>query len=562
MDDLEVSRSFYEILTDSIGVVNALVWGPPMLVLLLGVGAFLTVGLRFMPILRIPYGFAQLFRGGHRKEEGDVSPFGALMTALSSTIGTGNIAGVAVAIAIGGPGALFWMWMTALVGMATKYAEGVLAVRYREVDAQGRHVGGPMYYIRNGLGPKFLWLAGTFAVFGILGAWGTGASVQANSVADAMQSTFNVNPILTAVFLAGAAAAVILGGIRRIAHVASGLVPAMAAFYLLGGIAVLVMNIEAVPGAFALVVKSALTYEAAEGGFFGSAFWLAMRFGVARGIFSNEAGQGSAPIAHAAARNKDPVNQGVIAMLGTFIDTLIVCTITGLVIVSTGAYQLIDPSTGDAFTGAPLTAAAFDSSLPFGQYIVAVGLALFAFTTILGWSYYGERCAEYLFGENAVVPFRMSWIVVVFLSASILALEPRQATTEADGVLTEFAYDFEGDEKSDVIVYVITGENGEVQLRAPDESFELAPSGEEGGMVVMNAPPEPGATVLVVDAGRQTFSNIVNLFWLVADTMTGLMAAPNLIGLALLSPLVFAMTREYFTTGPGAPAGRRRRDEE
>ena len=388
---------------DLIQSVNNFVWGPIMMALLLLTGLYLTLGLRLMSIVRIPYGFKQLFRKrSGDEEEGDVSPFAALMTALSSTIGTGNIAGVAAAIAIGGPGAIFWMWMTAILGTATKFSEGVLAVRYREIDANGNRVGGPMYYIKNGLGPKWQWLAILFAVFGMLAAWGTGASIQANSVADALNNTYSIPPIFTGVVLALGAAAVIIGGIERIGIVASGVVPFMALSYFVAGIIVIGMNIDAVPAAFSSIVSSAFGYHQATTGITIGLMMLAMQKGIARGIFSNEAGQGSAPIAHAAARNKDPVNQGLVAMLGTVIDTLIVCTITALIILTSGVVEphcLASPDnlatlmTGNqpagCDTGAPLTVAAFDASLTgIGNHIVTLGLVVFGFTTILGWSYY------------------------------------------------------------------------------------------------------------------------------------------------------------------------------
>ena len=462
--------------------VNNLVWGWPMMALLLLTGVYLTFGLRLMSIIRIPYGFKQLFRKRTGdEEEGDVSPFAALMTALSSTIGTGNIAGVAAAIAIGGPGAIFWMWMTAIVGTATKFSEGVLAVRYREIDANGNRVGGPMYYIKNGLGPKWQWLAVLFALFGMLAAWGTGASIQSNSVADALNNTYGISPILTGVVLAGAAGAVIIGGIERIGIVASAVVPFMAGAYFIAGMIVIGMNIGEVPAAFSSIFSSAFGYHEATTGITIGLMVLAMQKGIARGIFSNEAGQGSAPIAHAAARNKDPVNQGLVAMLGTVIDTLIVCTITALIILTSGVMEpqcMASPEnlsmlmTGNqpagCDTGAPLTIAAFDASLTnLGKHIVTLGLVVFGFTTILGWSYYGERCCAFLFGERSILPYRISWIVVVFIGAAVLALEG-------------------------------------------------------------------------------SISNIVNIFWLIADTLTGLMAAPNLIALLLLSPLVFRMAKHYF----------------
>jgi len=305
------------------------------------------------------------------------------MTALSSTIGTGNIAGVAAAIAIGGPGAIFWMWVTAFVGTASKFAEGVLAVKFRETDAEGRHVGGPMYYIKNGMSKKWLWLASLFAFFGVFASWGTGASIQANAIADALNSNYGIAPWISGLVLAGGAAAVILGGIKRIATVASKLVPAMALSYLAAGIIVIGLNIEAVPAAFASIFTNAFGYNAAKGGFVGGLLLLSMQKGVARGIFSNEAGQGSAPIAHAAAKNNDPVNQGIVAMLGTFIDTIVVCSITAIVILTSGIIapecapfvreSLLSLPAG-CETSSPLTAMAFDQSLPgVGKHIVAVG---------------------------------------------------------------------------------------------------------------------------------------------------------------------------------------------
>lgn len=464
-----------------IRTINDFVWGPPMLALLLGTGLFLTIGLRFLSVVKLPFAFKQLFAKPDQAEEGDVTPFGALMTALSSTIGTGNIAGVAAAIAIGGPGAVFWMWVTAIVGTATKYSEGTLAVRFREIDHEGRHVGGPMYYIKNGMGKNWVWLGGLFATLGILASWGTGASIQSNSIADALNATYGIPPLVSAIALAAGAAAVILGGIQRIASVASKLVPVMAISYLAGGLLVVGMHLDAVPGAFAMIFRGAFGIESAGTGISIGLLMLAMQKGVARGIFSNEAGQGSAPIAHAAAKIQDPVDQGLVAMLGTIIDTLIVCSITALVILTSGvlgpeciptsanaADILANGQPAGCDTGAPLTVAAFDAGLTgIGQHIVAIGLAVFGFTTILGWSYYGERCCEFLFGEKSVLPFRISWIVATFCGAAALMLE------------------------------------GEV-------------------------------------------ANIVNLFWLVADTLTGMMAAPNLVALIFLSPLVFKMTKAHF----------------
>jgi AGCS family alanine or glycine:cation symporter len=384
-----------------------------MLVLILGTGLYLFFGLKLMTLRKLGYGFRMLWKGRAQIGQGDITPFNALMTSLSATIGTGNIAGVGTAIAIGGPGALFWMWMTALVGMATKYAEAVLAVRYREVDENNNHVGGPMYYIRNGLGKNWAWMATAFAIFGALAGFGIGNMVQANSVADALESKFGVEFWITGVVMAVLVGAVLIGGIRWIAQVAGRLVPLMAIAYLLAGLVVLGLNYTEVPAAFMTIVQEAFTPTAGVGGFAGASVMIAIQMGVARGIFSNEAGLGSAPIAHAAAETDSPVRQGTVAMLGTFIDTILICSITGLVIVVSGAW-----TTGE--TGASLSAMAFGNELPgTGAYVVALGLAVFAFTTILGWSVYGERCVEYLLGVKAIVPFRILWIAAVPVGAMI-----------------------------------------------------------------------------------------------------------------------------------------------
>jgi len=386
-----------------------------MLVMILGVGLFLSIGLKLMPVLKLGAGFRLMWSGRARGEadEGEIPPFQALMTALSATVGTGNIAGVATAVFLGGPGALFWMWLTALVGMATKYSEAVLAVRFREVDERGKHVGGPMYYIRNGLGNKWAWLGVLFAIFAAVAAFGIGNTVQANSVADVLETNFGLPHWVTGLILMVLVGMVLIGGIRRIGQVASALVPFMAVSYVLIGLIVLAINANEIPSAIATVFSSAFSGSAAEGGFAGAAVWAAIRFGVARGIFSNEAGLGSAPIAHAVAQTKDPVKQGMVAMLGTFIDTIIVCSITGLVIITSGAW-----TSGE--TGAALTSLAFESGLPgFGNYIVAISLAIFAFTTILGWSFYGERCIEFLFGPKAIVPYRVVWIAAIPVGATV-----------------------------------------------------------------------------------------------------------------------------------------------
>jgi len=395
--------------------VNDWAWGPLMLALLLGTGLYLTLGLRFLPVRKLPAGIRLLFRGGRGDGSGDISPFGALMTSLSATVGTGNIAGVATAIALGGPGALFWMWITALLGMAIKYAEALCAVKFRETDEQGRFSGGPMYYIKNGLHKRWHWLGVAFAIFGGLAGFGIANTVQSNSVSEVLRESFSVPPLVTGLVLMVLVATVILGGIRRIAVVASWLVPFMAVAYVLMAMIVIALNISEVPSAINTIISGALTPTAATGGFAGATVWAALRFGVARGIFSNEAGLGSAPIAHAAARTNQPVEQGMIAMLGTFIDTLLICTMTGLVIVIMDVWP-----TG--VSGANLTAMAFSNALPGGHYIVALGLCIFAFTTMIGWSFYGERCVVFLFGTKAIMPFRIAWVLAIPLG-TLMELE-------------------------------------------------------------------------------------------------------------------------------------------
>ena len=393
-------------MTEIITTINGWAWGPVMLVLLLGTGIYLSLGLRFITIRKIPIAFRLLLKGRKGEGGGDISPFSALMTSLSATIGTGNIAGVATALALGGPGALFWMWITALVGMATKYAEAVCAVQFREQDEDGNYSGGPMYYIKNGLHKRWHWLGVAFAIFGSLAGFGIANTVQSNSVSQVLSDSFSVPPLVTGLVLMVMVGAVVLGGIKRIATVASFLVPMMALSYILMCLYVIFNNLGAVPAALEYIVDSAMTGSAAAGGFAGATMWAALRFGVARGIFSNEAGLGSAPIAHAAARTDQPVQQGMIAMLGTFIDTLIVCTMTGLVIV----IMDVLPS---GISGASLTTMAFSNAMPGGAFIVTVALCLFAFTTMIGWSFYGERCVVFLFGTRAIMPFRVAWVVAI-----------------------------------------------------------------------------------------------------------------------------------------------------
>jgi AGCS family alanine or glycine:cation symporter len=393
-------------MTALITTLNELAWGPLMLALLLGTGIFLSMGLRFMPVRKIPTGLKLLLHGRKGSGDGDISPFSALMTSLSATIGTGNIAGVATAIALGGPGALFWMWITALVGLATKYAEAVCAVRFRETDANGAFSGGPMYYIKNGLHRRWHWLAIAFAIFGSIAGFGIANTVQSNAVSQVLQDSFSVPPLMTGLVLMVLVGAVILGGLRRIAVVASWIVPFMSLAYVLMSLTVIAIHLSEVPAALYFIVSDAFTPTAAAGGFVGATVWAAIRFGVARGIFSNEAGLGSAPIAHAAARTNQPVEQGMIAMLGTFIDTLIICTMTGLVIVIMDVW----PS---GVSGASLTSMAFAEAIPGGHYVVAISLCVFAFTTMIGWSFYGERCVVFLLGTRAILPFRVAWVLAI-----------------------------------------------------------------------------------------------------------------------------------------------------
>jgi AGCS family alanine or glycine:cation symporter len=414
-----------------LGDISSVVWGPIMLALILGTGLYLTVMMGFMPIRRVVTAFRLMFRGRKQTAEpGDITPFQALMTALAATIGTGNIAGVATAIALGGPGAVFWMWMTALVGMATKYAEAVLAIRFREVDSHGHHVGGPMYYIKNGLGPKWGWLAFLFALFGALAGFGIGNMVQANSVTAVFTSNFGVPAWSVGAVMAALTFAVIIGGVTRIGKVSEFFVPVMAIIYILGGLAIVAINYQDIPGGLKFIVENAFTPTAGLGGFAGAAVLMGIRYGVARGVFSNEAGLGSAAIAHAAAKTDDPVQLGMIAMLGTFIDTIVVCTITALVVVTVhvpveaadGTSQML-PAWASGLSGVELTALAFGGGLPgIGNWIVSFGLVTFAFTTILGWSYYGERCAQYLLGTKVRLPYRYLWVIFVFLG-SVLELD-------------------------------------------------------------------------------------------------------------------------------------------
>jgi AGCS family alanine or glycine:cation symporter len=400
----------FQTIESFVGTLGAFAWGPPMLIFLVGTGFYLTLVLKGLQFRKLGYSLwlALVKRRDEGDEPGDITHFQALMTALSATVGTGNIAGVATAIAAGGPGALFWMWITGLVGMATKYGEAVLAVQYRIKDERGTMSGGPMYYISRGLGWK--WLATLFAIFAAVAAFGIGNMVQSNSVADAVEAIFHVPFWVTGLALMFFTALVILGGIKSIGRVTGVLVPVMIIFYMGGALLILLLNITAIPAALVLVVKQAFSPTAATGGFLGASVMMGIRMGVARGVFSNESGLGSAPIAAAAAQTKHPVTQALVSMTQTFIDTIVVCTMTGLVIIMTGAW-----SSGD--TGAELTSLAFRAGFTGGAYIVTVGLILFAYSTILGWSYYGEKSIEYLFGETAIKPYRYVFILFVGVGA-------------------------------------------------------------------------------------------------------------------------------------------------
>ena len=383
------------------------VWGPYMLVLLVGTGVYLTVRLMGIQFTLLPFALKQAFTPQKKTEgetqEGDISHFGALMTALSATIGTGNIAGVATAVVVGGPGAVFWMWITAIFGMATKYGEGVLAVKYRVQNSKGEMSGGPMYYIERGMKQK--WLAILFAGFATIASFGIGSSVQSNSVAQSIHASFGIEGWITGVVLTVFTAVVILGGIKSISKVSSVIVPFMAVFYVLGGLIIILLNLDALMPALKLIFSDAFTGNAVAGGALGTV----IRYGVARGVFSNEAGMGSAPIAAAAAKTDHPVRQALVSMTGTFLDTIVVCSITGIVLVMGNMYM-------DGETGAALTTHTFNKLLPGpGGWIVTFGLIFFAYSTILGWCYYGEKCATYLFGDKCITIYRVIYVATVML---------------------------------------------------------------------------------------------------------------------------------------------------
>ena len=394
---------------DFLNAFDALVWGPPLMILLIGTGILLTVRLGLLQIMKLPKAL-QLIFAARSNGSGDVSSFQALCTALAATVGTGNIVGVATAVKAGGPGALFWMWIAAFFGMATKYAEGVLAVKYRKVDDNGNISGGPMYYIEQGLGKKYKPLAVIFAIFGVMTAsLGSGTFTQVNAITSIVNVSFDVPVVYTAAVLTLLVAIITIGGLQSIAKVASKIVPFMAVVYVISAISVLVYYVDVLPAAIKLVLNSAFTTTAAQGGFLGATIMVAMRSGIARGIYSNEAGLGSAPIVAAAAKTKWPAEQGLVSMTGTFIDTIIICTMTGLTLIVSGVWC------GDV-NGAAMTEAAFASAFPgIAKYMLTFGLVLFAFSTIIGWSYYGERCCEYLFGVKGIMPYRICYIVLVGL---------------------------------------------------------------------------------------------------------------------------------------------------
>lgn len=395
-------------LTALSGTIGGYIWGPALLTLLVGTGLYLTIRLSGVQFRMLPYALKLAFsRNQDDKSAGDISQFQSLMTALAATIGTGNIAGVATAVVLGGPGAIFWMWLTALAGMATKYAEGLLAILYRVRDESGQMAGGPMYYIERGLNMK--WLAMAFAFFGMIAALGTGCSVQSNSVAHAIESSFGISPWITGMILTLITALVMLGGIHSIARVAGVIVPGMALLYILGGLTIIFTNLELLIPALRLIFDDAFTGNAVAGGALGTV----IRYGIARGLFSNEAGLGTAPIAAAAAKTDHASKQALVSMTGTFIDTIVVCSITGLALVMGGLYT-------SGLNGAALTSQTFNVLLPGpGGWIVTIGLIFFSYSTILGWSFYGEKCTQYLFGSSSIKVYRFIYISFVMLGTIV-----------------------------------------------------------------------------------------------------------------------------------------------
>ncbi|MEZ5936837.1 MAG: sodium:alanine symporter family protein [Hyphomonadaceae bacterium] len=433
--------SAFDKMLDGVTLVSDFIWGgnwgdtqilpvAPMVIVLFGVGLLFMIRLKFYPVLKLPSAFAGLFKKQTGEAKGEISPFAALSTALSGQVGTGNLAGVATAITLGGPGALFWMWITALLGMALAFAEGSLAIRYRDHDGDGNYRGGPMSYIRRGLGKKFGWLAVLFCIGTLLSSISTGNVIQANGVADAIVGLAPALPEWGAgLIVAVLVFVVIIGGIKSIGTVAETIVPAMAAGYIIMALAAIILNIRDIPEAFGAIFGSAFTGHAATGGFVGSGVMLAIRAGVARGLFSNEAGQGSTPMAHAAARTDDPARQGRFAMMGTFMDTIVICTMTGLVILTvegnfTHNGEAVKHAWMSDLNGFNLTSSAFAEAfplqlagIPIGQLVAALALILFAFTTLITWGYYGERAVTFLFGKSLAIPWRVLWCVMAFVGS-------------------------------------------------------------------------------------------------------------------------------------------------
>lgn len=401
-----------DLITSWNAAINRIVWGPPMLILLMGTGLVLTVLLGFVQFRHLGTALREVLGKVFHKSQGEgtVTPFQAVSTALASTVGVGNIAGVATAIFLGGPGALFWLWVSGLLGMATKFSEIVIALHYREPDETGTMRGGAMYILKKGLGLP--WLGTAFALITAVAAFGIGNMVQANSVAASLQASFSLTPWISGVAMVVLTGVVIIGGIKQIAKVTEIMVPFMAIFYLLGGLLVIVLHIETLPGVLKMVLTDAFTGSAAAGGFAGSTIMMAMRYGVARGLFSNEAGLGSAPMVHSAAKTDHPVRQGMYGIFEVFVDTTLICTVTGLVILMSGVWN-------SGATGAALSASAFAAGLPgnWGHLVVTVGLVLFAYSTIIGWSYYGETGIVYLLGARAALPYRLLWLVFIYLGA-------------------------------------------------------------------------------------------------------------------------------------------------
>ncbi|MFN3353685.1 MAG: alanine/glycine:cation symporter family protein [Brevundimonas sp.] len=428
-------EAFYAQVTN----VSDFIWGgtwngaqvlpfPPMVIVLLGIGLWMMIGLRFYPLLKLGEAFAGLFKKD-KSGSGEISPFAALSTALSGQVGTGNLAGVATAITLGGPGALFWMWVTALIGMALAFAEGSLAIRFRDRDENGQWRGGPMTYIRRGLGKSWGWLAVLFCIGTLFSSVATGNMIQSNSIADSISALSGVEEWVAGVIVAAVVFVVIIGGIKSIGNVAEKIVPVMAIAYIVMALIAIILNIEDIPETFGLIFQGAFSGTAATGGFVGAGIMLAIRAGVARGLFSNEAGQGSTPMAHAVARTDDPARQGRFAMMGTFIDTIIICTMTGLVLLTVqGSFPAgggtVEHVWNSDLRGFEMTLAAYSAAFPqmvlgqsLGALVASVALILFVFTTLITWSYYGERAATYLFGQRVAIPWRLLWVVMIVVGA-------------------------------------------------------------------------------------------------------------------------------------------------